>query len=90
MVQTKQDIKVSSRESDYQHARLTNINEYIIILPTIQYLSVHHNHIIENTSVTATYGTTFICHFQPEISAKEYLNLKLVRYTNSNRSVINL
>ena len=41
------------------------------------------------TSVTDTHGLTFVRHFQPEIPANEYLNLKLVRATNPNILVIN-
>ena len=42
------------------------------------------------TSVTATHGLNFIRHFQPAISANEYVYLKPTRATDPNRLVINL
>ena len=37
--------------------------------------------------LSVTHGMTLVCHFQPVMSANEYLCLKMVRATNTNRSV---
>ena len=61
-----------------------NMRPRLLSLYCCQYLVGKYYYYLHGITFVITHGLTLVRHFQPVISANEYLCLKLARATNTN------